>query len=77
MICVLDTSAAIEIFLNRPQGQEMQEILADTSLVVAPDLYCSEISNVFWKLLKAGQLSRETCERKIAILLDEPCANDR
>ena len=65
MICVLDTSAAIEVFLNRTQSEDFQEILATASLVVAPELYCSEISNVFWKLFKADQLSREDCETGI------------
>lgn len=70
MICILDASAAIEVFLSRPQSKELQEILLSASLVVAPDLYCSEISNVFWKLLNANQLSRENCESGINSCLD-------
>jgi predicted nucleic acid-binding protein len=65
MICILDASAAIEVFLNRPRGVELQEFLSSASLVVSPDLYCSEISNVFWKLLRSNQLSREDCENGI------------
>jgi predicted nucleic acid-binding protein len=70
MICVLDASAAIEVFLNRPGSEKLLEHLAIASLVVSPDLYCSEVSNVFWKLLKARQLSREDCEIGI-----ETCLN--
>jgi predicted nucleic acid-binding protein len=70
MICILDASAAIEVFLNRPQGEKLQVYLASASLVVSPELYCSEISNVFWKLLKAGQLSREDCEYGISTCLE-------
>lgn len=69
MICILDASAAIEVFLSRPQSKELQEILVSASLVVSPDLYCSEISNVFWKLLKSDQLSREDCESGISTCL--------
>jgi predicted nucleic acid-binding protein len=69
MICILDASAAIEVFLSRPKSEELQEALASASLVVSPDLYCSEISNVFWKLLKADQLSREDCEGGISACL--------
>jgi len=65
MICVLDASAAIEVFLSRPKSEELREHLASASLVVSPELFCSEISNVFWKLLKADQLSRESCENGI------------
>ena len=65
MICVLDASAAIEVFLNRPQGEELSQLIASANLVVSPELFCSEIANVFWKMLKANQLSREDCERGI------------
>jgi len=69
MICILDASAAIEVFLGRPQSKELQEILASATLVVSPDLYCSEISNVFWKLLRADELSRADCESGISTCL--------
>jgi predicted nucleic acid-binding protein len=70
MICVLDTSAAIEVFLNRPQGGGLYECIASASLVVAPELFWPEIANVFWKLLRADQLSREDCERGINTCID-------
>ena len=70
MICILDASAAIEVFLSRPKGEVLCDSLASASLVVSPDLYCSEISNVFWKLLKADQLSREDCESGINTCLE-------
>jgi predicted nucleic acid-binding protein len=69
MICVIDASAAIQVFLSRPQSAELRKVLASASLVVSPDLYCSEISNVFWKLLRADQLSREDCETGISACL--------
>jgi predicted nucleic acid-binding protein len=70
MICVLDASAAIEVYLNRPGSKDIHEHLRTANLVVAPDLYCSEVSNVFWKLLKADQLSREHCESGIDTCLN-------
>jgi predicted nucleic acid-binding protein len=69
MICVLDASAAIELFLKRPRAKVLHDLISDANLVVAPDLYCSEISNVFWKLQKAKELSREDCEKGINICL--------
>lgn len=65
MICVLDASAAMEVFLNRPQSGSLRKILLAAPLVVSPDLYCAEISNVFWKLQKAKELSRSDCENGI------------
>ena len=70
MICVLDVSAAIEVFLLRPQGEKLHDILTSAKLVIAPDLYCSEVSNVFSKLLKAECLSREDCESGINSCID-------
>jgi predicted nucleic acid-binding protein len=70
MICVLDTSAAIEVFLNRPHGEDLHELIASASLVLTPELYCAETSNVFWKPVRANQLSREDCERGIITCID-------
>lgn len=70
MICVLDASAAIEVFLSRPKCKELRESLASANLVVSPDLFCSEITNVFWKLRRSNQLSREDCESGVNTCLE-------
>ncbi len=70
MICVLDASAAIEVFLRRTPSQEVLDVLVVASLVVAPELFCAEISNVFWKLFRANLLSRDECEAGINTCLD-------
>ncbi len=70
MIQVLDASAAIEVYLNTPGSKDIHEHLRTANLVVAPDLYCSEVSNVFLRLLKADQLSREDCESGIDTCLN-------
>ena len=69
MICILDTSAALELFFNRAQSSTIQDHLSTANLVVSPDLYCSEISNVFWKLNKMDELSRADCESGIETCL--------
>jgi len=51
--------------LNKPQSKRLQGLLSVANLVVAPDLYCSEIANVFRKLHKANELSRDDCEMGI------------
>ena len=49
MIVVLDASAAIEIILQLDQARLFEKTLSDSELVLAPDTYPSEITNVFWK----------------------------
>jgi predicted nucleic acid-binding protein len=69
MICVLDASAALEVYLNRPQCMPLRAILHSAKLIVAPDLYSAEISNVFWKLQKFNQLGSDSCELGIKACL--------
>lgn len=52
MIVVLDASAAIEIILQLDQARLFEKTLSDSELVLAPDTYPSEITNVFWKYAK-------------------------
>jgi predicted nucleic acid-binding protein len=49
MIVVLDASAAVEIALEKTSAEIFRKELFDASLVLAPDTYTSEITNVFWK----------------------------
>jgi predicted nucleic acid-binding protein len=65
MICILDTSAALEVFLSRPQSKKLSDLISNANLVVSPELYCSEVSNVFWKLHKSNELTRVDCESGI------------
>lgn len=65
MISVLDTSAAIELVLGRPQSTKIMQTLSCSTLVVCPNLYSAEVTNVFWKLCKAEEISRSGCESAI------------
>jgi hypothetical protein len=47
VIIVLDAGAAIEIALNREHGNTFREILRNSDLVIAPNIFPSEITNVF------------------------------
>ncbi len=49
MIIVLDASAAIEIALKREFSNQFRELLRNSDLVLAPDTFPSEITNIFWK----------------------------
>jgi predicted nucleic acid-binding protein len=46
---VLDASAAIEIALGRSQAARLAGILAEADVVLAPELYVSEVVNTIWK----------------------------
>jgi len=65
VIAILDASAAVEVILDRPQSQRIQKNLSSAGLVVSPDLFAAEITNVFRKLNKAGEVNREKCEVSI------------
>ena len=57
MIVVLDASGAAEIALNRPKAPRFREVLSDADLVLAPDIFVTEITNVFWKYVRFSGLS--------------------
>jgi len=59
MIVVLDASAAVEIAVGRPLAQAVRSVLTEAELVLAPDLYVSEVANVYWKYVRARLLKQE------------------
>jgi len=61
MIAVLDVSAAVEILLKKEKYELYAKTLRESSWVLAPDLYVSEISNVLWKYYKAQAINHEAC----------------
>jgi len=61
MIIVLDASAAIEIALDKDGAKIFREALLDSDLVIAPDIYPSEITNVFWKYANISEIEQEKC----------------
>ena len=65
MIIILDTSAAIEIVLRRDKSESYSELLSKADWVIAPDIYVSEIVNVFWKYHQFSDLSLDFCQSGI------------
>lgn len=70
MIVVLDASAAIEIALNNEKSERFRCILKDSDLVIAPDTFPSEITNVFWKYAHFSKMPTDHCEKGIEYCLD-------
>ncbi|MDR0596813.1 MAG: type II toxin-antitoxin system VapC family toxin [Clostridiales Family XIII bacterium] len=50
MTVVLDASAAAEIAKRSARGVDFVNMLLRSDMVMAPDIYIAEISNVMWKL---------------------------
>jgi predicted nucleic acid-binding protein len=65
MIIVLDASAGIEITLGRANSHIYEELLVKASKVITSDLYKAEITNVFWKYVKADLLSKEEALQRL------------
>ncbi len=70
MIIVLDASAAIEIALKREFSNRFRELLRNSDLVIAPDTFPSEITNVFWKYASFSEMPHEQCEKGIDYCID-------
>ncbi len=70
MIAVLDASAAIEVALNNEYAAVFREALSTADIVIAPDTYPSEITNVFWKYARFSEIEQATCEKGIDYCLD-------
>jgi predicted nucleic acid-binding protein len=62
MIVVLDTSAAIEVVLDRAKARRFRQILADTDWVISLDLFIPEIANIFLKYYQFEGLPLDVCE---------------
>jgi predicted nucleic acid-binding protein len=65
LIVVLDTSAAVEVVLQRESASRFAEILTQADLVLAPTLLITEVSNVFWKYQKFADYPQDACEKSI------------
>ncbi len=72
MIVVLDASAGVEIILRRKKGRPFEKYVVEAEWVVAPTLYVSEVTNVFWKYYQFNNLPIEECERGLAHALSLP-----
>lgn len=62
MIAVLDASAAVEVVLQRPIAGLLNRYLSEADWVIAPTLFISEVTNVFWKYQRLTDLSLQDCE---------------
>lgn len=70
MTVVLDASAAIEVFLNKPDAERFKTIISQADLILTPDTFPSEITNVFWKYASYSDFDLKKCESGIKYCLE-------
>ena len=61
MTGAIDVSGAIEILLQKEKSDKFSKILQEATLIVAPDLYVSELTNTIWKYYLVNVLTKEEC----------------
>ncbi len=65
MIAVLDTSAAIDVVLNRAAARKFKKVLTDADWVLTLDLFIPEITNIFLKYHQFEGLPVDVCDDSI------------
>jgi len=67
---VLDANCAIEIALNKKEGERLKALLDESDRVLAPDLLVPEFVNTLWKYHQFTQLSLSLCDEALKVLLE-------
>ena len=62
---VLDASAAVHVVCGLPAGKNLLEVLANTAVVMAPDLYVSEVASTLWKYVRHDSLQSEDASDRL------------
>lgn len=78
MIVVLDASASVEIVLQRDDAEQLGDVVRQADWVIAPTLFISEVTNVFWKYQVMIDYPYASCEKSIeqAIALPDDYLNE-
>jgi len=66
---VLDTSAAIEVVLNRGKAAQFAKALEEADEALAPELFVPEFVNTVWKYHHCENLNLSDCDRVLALAL--------
>lgn len=68
MKLVLDANCAVEIALNKQEGDRLKALLDESEQVLAPDLLVPEFVNALWKYHQFNQLSLSVCDQAMELL---------
>jgi len=69
MIYVLDTCAAFEIAFHGRKYNLFMNALANAEKIIAPTLFDSEVANILWKYVCAGEVDEENAKKTLVYLL--------
>ena len=61
MIVVLDASGGVEVAARTDFGIDIMNTLMRAEMVLAPDLYITEITNIIWKHSRNMKKDKEKC----------------
>jgi predicted nucleic acid-binding protein len=61
----IDVCGAMEILLQKEKAAQFGKVLQEAALVIAPDIYISELTNTFWKYYRANILTKDECVQYI------------
>ena len=56
---VLDVNAAIAIAKGTEEGRTLRELMIEGEEVIAPLFFLTELGNVVWQIVRAGELDEE------------------
>jgi predicted nucleic acid-binding protein len=62
---IIDVCGAMEILLRKEKADKFSGVVQEASLIIAPDLYISELTNTFWKYNRANILTKDECAQYI------------
>lgn len=71
---VLDSSAAVEIIRQTPEGKALAQLMLSGELVLSTKLFCSEVCNTFCEYGRAEMIDESTaleCIEKALRLVDQ------
>ncbi|RDC46933.1 toxin PIN [Adlercreutzia equolifaciens subsp. celatus] len=58
-VIVLDVNAAIAIAKGTEEGRTLRELMIEGEEVIAPHFFLTELGNVVWQIVRAGELDEE------------------
>lgn len=67
---VLDASAAMAMVARTEKGKALSALALEGELMIAPDLYQSEVANACWKACVFGSMPQETAREALAAAVE-------
>ena len=67
MIGIIDVSAAVEILLQKEKVTKFYKVMEESSFILAPDLFVSELTNTLWKYYTKKIFAENVCKQYIQL----------